>query len=75
MQDWIFRMKKFISIFILTLFISILSVNAETVIYNSSSKIYHNINCPHGKRCKSCIKIEKQQAKSKGARPCKTCGG
>ncbi len=68
-------MKKIIAISVLAICFLLPSINAETVIYNPSSKIYHKVSCPHAKRCKSCIKIEKQEAKSKGARACKSCGG
>ncbi|MBR1754866.1 hypothetical protein IJ732_08535 [bacterium] len=68
-------MKKIIAISVLAICFWGTSVNAETVIYNPSSNIFHKITCPHAKRCKSCIKIEKQEAKSNGARACKSCGG
>ncbi len=47
---------------------------AEKVIYNPNSGIYHSTNCASATRCKSCIKIEKQDAIKKGARACKKCG-
>lgn len=68
-------MKKLLIIFtVICINLSITSF-AETVIYNPNSGIYHNLSCPHGARCKSCIKIDKQKAKQQGGRPCKTCGG
>lgn len=69
-------MKK-ILVSIIVIFFTIISseANAETVIYNPKTGIYHNQNCQHAKRCKTCIKIEKQQAKQKGGRICKSCGG
>lgn len=52
-----------------------LPVSAETVLYNPNSCVYHKISCPHAKRCKCGLKIDKKQAIKKGGRPCKTCGG
>ncbi len=68
-------MKKLLIIFIAVCFNLSLTCFGETVIYNPKSGIYHNLSCSHGLRCKSCIKIEKQKAKQKGGRRCKTCGG
>ena len=67
-------MKKFI-IFLAMCFL-IPSVNAETVVYNTSSGKYHKPTCQFAKKCtKNCIKIDKKQAKAKGGVPCKSCGG
>lgn len=69
-------MKKFLIIVIALLFMEIsLSANAETVVYNPKTGIYHSQNCSQAKRCKTCIKIEKQQAKQQGGRACKSYGG
>lgn len=67
-------MKKII--LLVALFVGLAGIaNAETVVYNPNSKIYHNPTCQSAKICKTCIKIEKQLAKQKGGRACKKCGG
>jgi len=69
-------MKK-LSTFILTgvLFLMPLAVQAEMVVFNPNSKIYHNTSCSSAAKCKVCIKIDKSKAKKQGGRPCKKCGG
>jgi len=69
-------MKK-LSTFILTglLFLMPLAVQAETVVFNPNSKIYHSTSCPSAAKCKVCIKIDKQKAIKQGGRACKKCGG
>ena len=69
------NMKKFF-ITLICLFVFAGTCYAETVIFNTKTLKYHNINCHHAQKCtQSCIKIEKQKAKAKGGVPCKTCGG
>lgn len=54
----------------------VMSASAETVVFNTETLKVHKPSCRHAIKCtKNCIKIEKQQAKSKGGVPCKTCGG
>lgn len=49
---------------------------AETVVFNTKTLKYHKIGCRYASICtKNCIKIEKQQAKTKSGVPCKVCGG
>lgn len=57
------------------LFLMPLSVQAETVVFNPNSKIYHSTSCPSAAKCKVCTKIDKQKAIKQGGRACKKCGG
>jgi len=57
------------------LFLMPLTVQAETVVFNPNSKIYHNTGCASAAKCKVCIKIDKQKAIKQGGRACKKCGG
>ncbi len=70
-------MKKFISVcFLLCILFIQHTALAETVYFNLQSLKYHKLNCAYAKKCtKNCVKIEKQEAKSKGGVPCKVCGG
>lgn len=66
--------KVFISIFLLMTFAC--TGFAQTVVFNVKTHKYHSVSCKWAKKCTvNCIKIEKQQAKSKGGIPCKVCGG
>lgn len=47
---------------------------ARTVYYNANSGIWHNESCQHH-RCQKCIKIEESDARRRGGRACKRCGG
>lgn len=68
-------MKKLIVSLFLLLF-TINSCFAETVVFNVKTHKYHSIGCKYAIKCTvNCIKIEKQQAKSRGGIPCKICGG
>lgn len=68
-------MKKFLLTFISALILSTTAAFAETVVFNTNSKIYHNTSCHSAQICKVCIKIDKQDAIKRGGRPCKKCGG
>ena len=49
---------------------------AYSVAYNKNSHIYHNHSCEWARKCtKNCITIDSSEAKSRGGRPCKVCGG
>ena len=69
-----FNIKK-ILVLLVFLFISITLAQAEDVVYNPNTKIYHNIYCHSAKICKICIKIDKKEAIRRGGRACKKCGG
>lgn len=47
---------------------------AETVSFNVNSHKIHNSSCRYY-NCKNCVKMERQKALKKGAKPCKVCGG
>ena len=68
-------MKKLI----VSLVAILLSINiclAETVVFNTKTHKYHSPSCSAAIKCTvNCIKIDKQQAKSRGGVPCKRCGG
>ncbi len=50
--------------------------NAYPVAFNKSSHIYHKHNCEWARKCtKNCINIDSLDAKRRGGRPCKVCGG
>lgn len=49
--------------------------DAETVDFNMNSHIYHNPHCSAALRCTHCIKISRAEAKQRGGRACKLCGG
>lgn len=66
--------KTFLTLLSLLIFAAA-SAQAETVVFNPNSKIYHKTTCQSAKICKVCIKIEKQDAVKRGGRPCKKCGG
>ena len=49
---------------------------ARPVAYNTQKHIWHTPNCEWAKRCtKNCIHIDSSEAKKRGGRPCKVCGG
>ena len=51
-------------------------VIAETVMYNTKTGKYHNLNCRWAKRCTvNCITMDREQAIKMGGVPCKVCGG
>ena len=47
---------------------------ARDVYYNTNSGIWHNQSCQHS-HCKNCIKIDQVEAKRRGGRACRKCGG
>ena len=50
--------------------------NANNVVFNTNSLIYHSPNCKWAKKCtKNCIVTTKADAIKRGGRPCKVCGG
>ncbi|MCD8024905.1 MAG: hypothetical protein LUE64_05170 [Candidatus Gastranaerophilales bacterium] len=49
--------------------------NENFVIYNLSSGKYHKESCTWAKKCQNCIKIPVKEAKEKGGKPCRVCGG
>lgn len=68
-------MKKIILTLLSVLILTAATANAETVVFNPNSKIYHKPSCHSAQICKVCVKIEKQDAVKRGGRPCKKCGG
>lgn len=49
---------------------------AHSVAFNTNTHIYHDHSCIWAKRCtKNCINIDSSEAKRRGGRPCKVCGG
>ncbi len=71
-------MKKVFSSILLTILLltTVLSANAETVVFNTKTKKYHTITCQWAKKCTvNCVKIEKKEAIRQGGKPCKVCGG
>lgn len=68
------KMKRLL-IFLFCVFVSA-SAMAHSVAYNKSSHIYHRHSCEWAQRCtKNCITIDSADAKRRGGRPCKVCGG
>jgi hypothetical protein len=59
--------------------ISIAQTTAPTdpeAVFNVESKIYHRASCTWARRCtKNCIVIGLSEAKNRGGRACKVCGG
>jgi len=72
-------MKKMFKKILLSLIITILSLNialAIDVVFNTKTLKYHDPNCRWAKKCtENCIKINKEKALKRGGRPCKVCGG
>lgn len=45
-------------------------------VFNVQSKIYHRASCSAARRCtRNCIVIKLSEARKRGGRPCKICGG
>lgn len=52
------------------------SAYAYSVYYNTNKHIYHKHSCKWAKKCtKNCISIDHKDARARGGRPCKVCGG
>lgn len=67
-------MKRLITI-LLCMFICE-SVLAYSVAYNKKSHVYHDHSCEWAVKCtKNCITIDSTEARRRGGRPCKVCGG
>ena len=67
-------MKQFL-ITILCLFMCGAAI-AHSVAFNTNSHIYHRHSCEWAQRCtKNCITIDSSDARARGGRPCKVCGG
>lgn len=66
-------MKKIIITILCFLFVANACL-AEVVSFNVKTHKIHNSSCRYF-NCKSCIKIERQQAIKRGGVPCKVCGG
>jgi hypothetical protein len=49
--------------------------DSEVVDFNLNSHIYHNPRFSAALRCTHCIKITRAEAKQRGGRACKLCGG
>jgi hypothetical protein len=46
------------------------------VVFNTQSLIYHRASCSAAKRCtKNCIVVRLSEAKQRGGRACRICGG
>ena len=67
-------MKKIVLTLLSLLILGTSAAQAETVVFNPNSKIYHKLSCHSAQICKVCIKIDKQEAVKRGGRPCKKCG-
>jgi len=51
------------------------SCTSGMVVFNTTSGVYHCIDCPHAKKCaENCVWIPAAEAEKKG-RPCKVCRG
>lgn len=49
---------------------------ARDVAFNTNSRIYHKHSCEWAQKCtKNCISIDSSEARRRGGRPCKVCGG
>ena len=49
---------------------------AHSVAFNTKSHIYHDHSCEWAHKCtKNCITLDSSDAKRRGGRPCKVCGG
>lgn len=71
---WGKNMKKILIVLICTLVCG--SAMARSVAYNKKSHIYHSHSCEWAIKCtKNCITIDHTDAKRRGGRPCKVCGG
>lgn len=67
-------MKRLITI-LLCMFVCENSL-AYSVAYNKKSHVYHKHSCEWAIKCtKNCITIDSAEAKHRGGRPCKVCGG
>ena len=48
----------------------------ETVVLNSKSLVYHCRTCKWALKCtKNCVTVTRSEAKRRGGKPCKDCGG
>ena len=62
-------------VFLLCVFVCGTAI-AHSVVYNKNSRIYHDHSCDWAHKCtKNCINIDSAEAKRRGGRPCKVCGG
>lgn len=70
-------MKRTLCLLIFLLFSApVLASDSSIVIMNTKTHIYHDPSCQWAKRCtKNCVKTTRDKAISRGARPCKICGG
>ena len=72
-------MKKLLIAFTFAIFLCAgvaMPAEAKSVYYNTNTQIYHNPNCKWAKKCtKNCIIIDDKDARARGGRPCKVCGG
>jgi methylphosphotriester-DNA--protein-cysteine methyltransferase len=65
----------------LLLLVSVPLAKADThadpdVVFNTQSLIYHRASCSAAKRCtKNCVVVKLSEAKERGGRACKICGG
>lgn len=67
-------MKRLIAV-LLCMFVCENSL-AYSVAYNKKSHVYHKHSCEWAiKFTKNCITIDSAEAKHRGGRPCKVCGG
>ena len=71
-------MKKIIasSITVFILFMTSISVSAETVVFNWKTLKYHKPGCQWAQKCtQNCTPVDKKEAVKRGGVPCKVCGG
>ena len=69
-----FKKKNFIALVFLLGFVT--SVFAYDVMFNTKTRVYHDIQCKWAIKCtKNCIRIDHTEALRRGGVPCKVCGG
>jgi hypothetical protein len=50
--------------------------NDPEVVFNKQSLIYHRASCSAAQRCtKNCVTVRLSEARARGGRACKLCGG
>lgn len=69
-------MKKLFIAIGLILCIGTGTAQAKSVYYNTNSQIYHKHSCEWAEKCtKNCKTMDHKEAKRRGGRPCRVCGG
>lgn len=69
--------KKLLIVFVICFCAGVaMAAGTKSVYYNTKSYIYHKHSCEWAVKCtKNCITIDINDARSRGGRPCKVCGG